>query len=348
MKEIKFKNKEYQERFDNLLYVESKKLTDDQYLLIKIIMIHYKKYSTNEYYLLLALLRGLVFFKGLDINDKCIEDSDREKLIILSESFSYEIWWDREKYLASVLKMSNNLFLLKMIIKYTILSFEDKYIDLIPNIWNYYKSIWYIIPYLTLKEINLLWFFQDKYFEKVYPKEFSYTKKHYFKKINNTIIPWEYLVYVVNNLSDLMSKAWVIWRIKLRKKSFFSVYNKLIRKATQQIDDSIWIRVIFSNTDEINIFTWFFEDICFCVKKKDYIKKPKKNWYKSIHYTYLSPYEDRELKIELQLRTTKIDKQIKKTKDLSHYTYTLKENKWADLFEEVHLWYDYINKIKKT
>jgi hypothetical protein len=85
--------------------------------------------------------------------------------------------------------MDKDLFLLKTIIKYNILSFEKKFINIVPNLNNYYKSIGYLIPYLTYIESPFLSFFQDIYFKKIYPHKFQKIRKYYLEKISKVEFP---------------------------------------------------------------------------------------------------------------------------------------------------------------
>jgi hypothetical protein len=65
----------------------------------------------------------------------------------------------------------------------------------------------------------------------------------------------------------------------------------------------------------------------------------------------MTPYANNEVYVELQLRTEDMDKNIHNAKELSHYTYTIKKNKWNNLFVEVDYGYKhlvkYIEKNKK-
>jgi (p)ppGpp synthase/HD superfamily hydrolase len=72
------------------------------------------------------------------------------------------------------------------------------------------------------------------------------------------------------------------------------------------------------------------------MKKKDYISEPKENGYQSLHYSFLTPYGNNEIYVELQLRTIDMDLEISNAKEISHFTYSIKKNKWAELFSEVH------------
>lgn len=139
----------------------------------------------------------------------------------------------------------------------------------------------------------------------------------------------------------------IIWRVYFRKKSYFSLYSKLNRKKGD-ILDFIWARIIFDTEEDIYSFCNEFEQNHVFIKKKDYIKKPKENWYKSIHYTFITTYKDLEMLVELQLRTKDTHSHIRNAANVSHFSYTIKENKWDKLFEEVHFWHKYIMKSMKT
>jgi hypothetical protein len=49
----------------------------------------------------------------------------------------------------------------------------------------------------------------------------------------------------------------------------------------------------------------------------------------------MTPYANNEVYVELQLRTAEMDQTNHDAKEISHYSYTIKKNKWDDLFSEV-------------
>lgn len=137
-----------------------------------------------------------------------------------------------------------------------------------------------------------------------------------------------------------MEKSWVDWTINLRKKSYFSLYSKYNRKKDKNVTDSIWVRIIFSSLKKLNMFKKQFETDYLYIKKKDYIKSPKENWYKAIHYSYINPFRNWEILVELQIKTKEMENEIvNDTNSLSHYCYTINSNKWDPLFKEVLEWY---------
>lgn len=344
MEEIIIRDKNQKIRFDKLYNENKNYISNDLKLLIKNVIIIFKRHSSNEELMVLALIYWLSYFSIIDNKNPILTKKDLENLKILKTSFIHEVEWDYKNFLDYVIKMDKELFLLKIVIKYNILSFEKKFISIIKNPSNYYKSIWYIIPYLTYIESSLLWFFQDIYFKKVYPKKFEKIRKYYIDKINKVEFPWEHMFSIVNNISDLMNEANVIWKTSVRRKTYFSIYNKLSRKKWVWLLDTIWMRIIFLDIKDLDKFSDFFETKYVFLNKKDYINNPKDNWYQSLHYKYISPYRDTQILVELQLRTLEMDKKIKTEDWISHFQYTVKLNKWSKLFKEVHCWYNYIIK----
>jgi hypothetical protein len=49
----------------------------------------------------------------------------------------------------------------------------------------------------------------------------------------------------------------------------------------------------------------------------------------------MTPYANNEVYVELQLRTKDMDRNIHEAKEISHYSYTIKKNKWDESFTEV-------------
>lgn len=345
MKGVNFKNKKIEKRFMSIYDVYFSQLSKDEQYLYKVITQRYKKYSDNEYYVVFLFIYILIFFKKINDSDPIITDRDREKLVLMKLAYQYDIDGEKEKYLSLMVTLDPDMFDLKMAIKYTILVSEDKYIPLISNKENYYKSIWYIIPYLTIRENKFLWYFQDQYFKKIYPDAYNDTKQTYLSEVSKTELPGEYMIGIFNDISHVLEQADVMWQIKIRKKSYFSIYNKMNRKNYDQFSDSLWVRIIFERKIDLKKFIKQFEDSFMQIYKKDYISRPKENWYQSIHYRYLNFYRNNEILVELQIRTKKMDKQIHEVKDISHFNYTIKTNKWSEIFKEVLFWYKYVMEI---
>lgn len=341
MEEIIIKDLDLQKKFYILWDQNKKYVNTDIELLIKNIIVLFKRHSHNEEMVLLWLLYWFLYFWFIDENHEFICEKQSKYIKTLKKSFEYQQNWEFKKYIDINLKMDNDLFLFQTTIKYCILSFEDKFLFLIEKPNNYHKSIWYLLPFLTYKDSPFLGFFQDVYFKKVYPNKYEKTKKIYIEKITKIEFPWEHVFTVVNNTTNLMWEAWVIWKTQIRKKTYFSIYNKMIRKKWEWVMDTIGMRIIFEDLEKLEKFKKEFEKKYVFIVKKDYIKCPKKNWYKSLHYKYISPYRDTQIMVELQIRTIDMDFEIKNNEKISHFQYTISNKKWAKLFKEIHKWFKY-------
>ena len=344
MKDLIFKNKKEQDRFCKLYNENKDKISEDLKLLIKNVIVIFKRYSSDENYYTLTLIYWLLHFKIIEKSHPIIEKNDLKRLWDIIESFQYEMKWDYKNFLYCILKMDRRLFFFKTVIKYSILSFEKKFKWITPNPENYYKSIGYVIPYLTYIESPLLSFFQDFYFKKVYPRKYQKIKKYYYENIISKDMEWSHMYFMVNSLWVIMQESWTFWITKVRRKAYFSMYNKMIRKQTNENYDNIWIRILFKNNEELKKFTEVFEYRYMFSEKKDYVNNPKENWYQSMHYRFLSPFRDTNIIVELQLRTIEMNTKIHND-SLSHFMYTINENKWAKQFKEIHKWYQYILKF---
>jgi len=62
MKEIKIKNKELRSRYEEIRNENIKIIKEDHLLLIKNVVVLYKRYSNNEDIIVLALIYFLLFF----------------------------------------------------------------------------------------------------------------------------------------------------------------------------------------------------------------------------------------------------------------------------------------------
>ncbi len=341
---IIFRSKELQKIFDNLACSYLQDVPKKYETLYKNFIIRLKKNSRDENTIILAILHGLLSLWKIEMSNPIISDYFRDRLIILDKSYRYEMDWDREAYLKSIFEMEYPLFLVKMVMKLTILSYWKEYLNLIENKKNYFRFAGLLIPYLTLRESKFLWFFQDVYFKNLFPWKYKKTKAFYFKKIKKIELPWEHLISILNNLTDNMSDANVMWKMKIRRKTYFSIYNKMKTKKEEEIFDILWVRIVFNCIHDLKKFEEIFEQKYVILKKKDYILNPNDNWYQSVHYRFISLFRDLEIMVELQIRTDKMDRAIHWNKEISHFTYTLNKNKWSKEFEDVNFGLEYLNK----
>lgn len=113
----------------------------------------------------------------------------------------------------------------------------------------------------------------------------------------------------------------VIHRYSSRIKSYESIATKLRKKGVEEsiqsmeeyVNDVVGIRAVCTYTDDlyrIGEMLCAQQDI-HLIKKKDYIRHPKKSGYRSLHLIFQVPVsfqeETRWVKIEVQLRTGAMD-----------------------------------------
>jgi putative GTP pyrophosphokinase len=109
--------------------------------------------------------------------------------------------------------------------------------------------------------------------------------------------------------------------IKSRLKSFQSIKEKLERQnlpfSISSIEDNLndiaGVRVVCSFPDDVYMLAEALlkQDDISLVSKKDYIKNPKPNGYRSLHLIVTVPiflaHEKKHMKVEIQLRTIAMD-----------------------------------------
>lgn len=109
--------------------------------------------------------------------------------------------------------------------------------------------------------------------------------------------------------------------IKSRLKSPESIMNKLLLRnlplTVESIEENLFdiagIRVICSFQNDIYALSEYFlnQDDIVLIEKKDYIKNPKPNGYRSLHLIVRVPiflhHQKREMNVEVQLRTIAMD-----------------------------------------
>jgi len=109
--------------------------------------------------------------------------------------------------------------------------------------------------------------------------------------------------------------------IKTRLKQFTSIMEKLERNnlpfsltsIENNLNDIAGVRVICSFVEDVYTLAdaLLSQDDIELIEKKDYIKKPKANGYRSLHLIVATPIflenEKRMMKVEIQLRTIAMD-----------------------------------------
>lgn len=164
-------------------------------------------------------------------------------------------------------------------------------------------------------------------FEYVNPQALKWVKEHSSNMTNLmayykcAIMEVETKLNVLNEEFSLQHDRNPINTIKTRLKSIISITEKLERNGLEltvenieaYLSDVAGIRVICSFTDDVYIIAnaLLSQDDITLIRKKDYIKNPKENGYRSLHLLVNVPIflanEKKIMKVEIQLRTIAMD-----------------------------------------
>lgn len=126
---------------------------------------------------------------------------------------------------------------------------------------------------------------------------------------------------VLNEEFSLQYERNPISSIKSRLKKVNSIKEKLAKNGypftldsiEEHLNDVAGIRVVCSFTDDVYMLADAFtkQDDITVIARKDYIKNPKPNGYRSLHLIVTVPiflaHEKRIMKVEIQLRTIAMD-----------------------------------------
>jgi len=126
---------------------------------------------------------------------------------------------------------------------------------------------------------------------------------------------------VLNEQFSLQHERNPIESIKCREKTIMSIQEKLIRKGLpvtvesieKNLNDVAGVRVICSFVDDIYMLAdcLLQQDDVKLIERKDYIKNPKQNGYRSLHLIVEVPVflqnEKKMVRAEVQLRTTAME-----------------------------------------
>lgn len=332
---FKIKNQYLNEKIEKLLSSHKEDLTAEQLTILKLVVLKFKKHSNNDEFLYFTIVYWMYYFGHISIDSPYISNTHRWYIDQIISTLKAEMNHDIYNYIKWLLEMEEELFLLKVIIKSIIINEPEKFWLFIPDIKQYYRAIGWIIPILSYKEMpKLLNEYQDKYFEKVYNEEFNWTKNTYKQTIAKIDVVENFMVDVINDLNKLLEELSVYARITVRRKSYFSIYNKMKRKWDSNINDFIWVRIIFKTEDDLFKFARVFEEKFIIEKKKNYIKSPKPSWYRALHYIFTYYFENLTKMLEIQLRTEEMNVMAHFWK-LAHFVYSSNQNKWDPLFVEV-------------
>lgn len=165
--------------------------------------------------------------------------------------------------------------------------------------------------------------------------EVEMTETEFLRSVENNMIPMQqFFTYykcaimevetkfrVLNEQFSINGESNPIEFIQSRIKSYGSIFRKIISRhiprnveaIERNINDIAGIRVVCSFVQDIYRLADCFlrQDDIFLIEKKDYIKNPKPNGYRSLHLIIEVPIflenEKRRVKVEVQLRTIAMD-----------------------------------------
>ena len=118
-----------------------------------------------------------------------------------------------------------------------------------------------------------------------------------------------YVAHVVQMLQTTLSEGEMEAKVKGRAKSHYSIYKKTVQKGCQlrEMNDLLAFRVLVEDVGDcyavLGVVHALFPPMIDRIK--DYVARPKRNGYQSLHTTVLGP-QDRA--IEVQIRTHEMDR----------------------------------------
>ena len=168
-------------------------------------------------------------------------------------------------------------------------------------------------------ELNVKMLFDDVEFNELEKQSHKFLKLMAYYRC--AIMEIETKLNVLNEEFSLAHDRNPINSIKTRLKSPVSMQEKLNKKGLKfrvqdiekNLNDVAGIRVICSFVDDVYLIAdaLLKQDDITLISKKDYIKNPKPNGYRSLHLIVTVPiflaHEKRIMKVEIQLRTIAMD-----------------------------------------
>lgn len=312
-------------------------LDQDERDFVELVCWKVSKYHRKDYYRFFAVAWALVFLGKLAPDDRAFSPADRSNLKAARTLFDLDAAGDYKAFLAAVFSTDYDLFLFTAVFKYVLLSHERRYRRLVPD-WRAYKRT---IGYAHLVILNLInlpkieGILQDVYFKEFYPVQYAEMVRR-TRTLAGGMRSHFFTINVVNELSEMMTEARAWGATHVRFKSYFSIYNKIIRKGLEHVLDVIGVRIVFPTMRELARFSKEFEAHIYVAQKKDYIAAPKPNGYRSLHYKFFYNHLQVSSYVELQLRTVGMDEQIAAEASLSGLAYALKQKKYHPKFREIH------------
>ncbi|MDP3965951.1 MAG: TGS domain-containing protein [archaeon] len=153
-----------------------------------------------------------------------------------------------------------------------------------------------------------------------------------------------YIKKITKELSKEVAPKIKNVKIKGREKQIYSIYEKITKRKIplDKQKDQFGVRIITEREEDCYIIFEIINEKYTLVENtlKDFIKNPKENGYRSLHFCI----KDGEKVVEIQVRTTEMDEMAEEGA-ASHWTY--KKIKGDAKFEKKTAWLKEVLKLKK-
>ncbi len=195
---------------------------------------------------------------------------------------------------------------------------------------------------------NIKWELEDLAFRALHPEE--------YEEVRNAVsltreLREEYIEKFIEPIRKRLATEDFKVEISGRPKHMYSIYNKILRqhKSVEQLYDLLAVRIIVESNENKDCFTTYgiVADIYEPIPErfKNFISRPKKNSYQSLHTTVIGPEGRR---VEVQIRTREMH-EIAEKGIAAHFQY--KENQghgrvaswWSD--KELEDWAQWVRDI---
>ena len=195
---------------------------------------------------------------------------------------------------------------------------------------------------------NIKWELEDLAFKALQPEEYEYLRKEASDLRDDRE---EYITKFIEPIKKRLDAESFRYEISGRPKHIFSIYNKMVRqnKEMSKLYDLLAVRIILESNENKDCFTAYgiVADVYEPIPErfKNFISRPKKNSYQSLHTTVIGPDG---LRVEVQIRTRAMH-EIAEKGIAAHFQY--KENQgsgqvaswWND--KELEEWAQWVRDI---
>ncbi|GIV53991.1 MAG: RelA/SpoT family protein [Candidatus Kapaibacterium sp.] len=195
---------------------------------------------------------------------------------------------------------------------------------------------------------NIKWELEDLAFKYLYPEEYNAIRQ---ALAESRAEREAYITRFVEPIAERLKKEGFRFEITGRPKHIYSIYQKMQRLGVpmSELYDLLAVRIILDTSENKDCYTVYgivadiYEPIA--DRFKDYIARPKKNSYQSLHAAFIGPEGKR---VEVQIRTRSMH-EIAERGIAAHFRY--KENQgngrvpswWND--KELEEWANWVRDI---